>query len=223
MRLKPTGASCVGASVRWRREARVLSCWHLPACLLMMGGPLPSQPRYSPSCQVEIVSSTAIATICGHAADDGEALDLFIVWRGTPGWFEARENILGGREVVRDFATGKDGRVAQYRTYANVTVGFDADFGARTVRIDGDTLSLTHNNTIVVDDVDAPHLRRISNTFRVETALLSSADPCLTLARKSARVRTAFQCTSPPLPAPRRPSWATHQQHVTTVRDRLRQ
>ena len=39
-------------------------------------------------------------------------------------------------EVVRDFAFGKPGRVTPYRTYGDVTVGFDADFDDRTVRID---------------------------------------------------------------------------------------
>ena len=199
-----------------------ISLTHLTAWLFTMGA-LPLQPRDSSRCQVEIVSSTVITTICGHPAGDREALDLFIIWRGTPGWFLKREDVLGSRDVVRDFATGKDGRVAQYRTYANVTVGFDADFGARTVRIDGDTFSLTHNNTIVVDQVDTPHLRRVASTFRVETTLPSSANPSLVLARQWARVRAAFQCTIPPLPPPRSPSWAAHQQHVATVCDRLRQ
>jgi hypothetical protein len=91
------------------------------------------------------------------------------------------------------------------------------------VRIDGETLSLTHDNTIVLDDVDMPHTRRIATTFRVETSLPSSGDTNFLLARKSARVRAAFQCTFPipsPQPSPLSPA---HQRTVPTVCDRLRQ
>jgi hypothetical protein len=182
----------------------------------------PWQPRDAPSCHVEIVSATVITTFCGHAAGTQQVLDLFIMWRGSPGWFQRRENGSGGQDVVRDFAGGKDARVAQYSTYANVTIGFDADFDARTVRIDGDTLSLTHHNTIVVDNVDTPHMRRIATAFRVET-MLPPGDTNFILARKSARVRAAFQCTAPVPSSPSSPLSAARLGHVTTVCERLRQ
>jgi hypothetical protein len=181
----------------------------------------PWQPRDTPSCHVQIVSATVITTFCGHAAGARQALDLFIMWRGTPGWFQRRENGSGASEVVRDFAGGKDARVAQYRTYANVTIGFDADFDARTVRIDGETLSLRHDNTIVVDNVDASHMRRIASTFRVE-AILPPDDTSFFLARKSARVRAAFQCMAPIPSPPPSPLSPRPLGHAPTVCDRLR-
>ena len=195
---------------------------HLVACLFIVVAS-PKQPRGDPSCHVQIVSATVITTLCGHVAGNQQALDLFIIWRGSPGWFQRRENGSGSQDVVRDFSGGKDARVAQYRTYANVTIGFDADFAARTVRIDGETLSLTHDNTIVVDDVDMSHTRRIATTFRVETSLPSSGDTSFRLARKSARVRAAFQCTFPIPPPHTSPLSPAHQRTVPTVCERLRQ
>ena len=197
------------------------SCSPFAACLSILIA-FPWQPRDTPNCHVQIVSTTVITTFCGHAAGAHQALDLFIMWRGTPGWFQGRENRSGGQDVVRDFASGNDNRVAQYRTYANVTIGFDADFDAQTVRIDGETLSLTHDNTIVVDNVDTPHTRRIATTFRVET-ILPPGDTNFILARKSARVRAAFQCTAPIPPPPPSPLSPRPLGHATTVCDRLRQ
>lgn len=199
----------------------LFSCFPF-AAYLSIAIAFPWQPRDTPSCHVQIVSATVITTFCGHAAGAEQALDLFIMWRGSPGWFQRQENGSGGQDVVRDFAGGKDARVAQYRTYANVTIGFDADFDARTIRIDGETLSLTHDNTIVVDNVDMPHMRRIATTFRVET-ILPPGDTNFILARKSARVRAAFQCTVPIPSLPPSLLSPARRGHVTTVCERLRQ
>ena len=67
----------------------------------------PWQLRESPSCQVQIASATVLATFCGHAEGDHQALDLFIMWRGSPGWFQRSENGLRGKDAVRDFAGGR--------------------------------------------------------------------------------------------------------------------
>lgn len=36
----------------------------------------------STSCQSHIVSSTLVATVCGHAADNSQIMDPVILWRG---------------------------------------------------------------------------------------------------------------------------------------------
>lgn len=192
------------------------------AIWLSVAPPLPWQPRDKPTCHATIVSETVITTFCGHASGAQQYLDLFIVWRGTPDWFQRREKGSSGQDVTRDFAGGEGARVAQYRTFAGVTVGFDADFAARTVTIDGDTLSLAHDNIIVVDDVDLPHMRHVATTFRVETIVPLLGDANLILARLSARIRDAFQCT-PHVPSPRRGPFPPAQQgRLATVCERLR-
>jgi hypothetical protein len=182
------------------------------------------QPRDSPTCQAQVLSATVLATSCSHAAGDHRALDLFIMWRGTPGWFQRRENGVKDQEVVRDFAHGEHGRVAQYRTFADVTIGFDADFATTgTVTIDNVAIPLANHNTILVDHVDVPHIRRLGTTFYVEPTLPLRGDTNLILARRSAGVREALQCNVP-LPSPKASpgSPAMHQWHIATVCDLLR-
>jgi hypothetical protein len=192
------------------------------AILLSVAPPSPRQPRDKPSCHATIVSDTVISTFCGHASGEQQYLDLLILWRGTPDWFQRREKGSNGEDVTRDFASGEGARVAEYRTFAGVTVGFDADFAARTVTIDGDTLSLAHDNIIVVDHVDFPYLRHVTTTFRVERTLLPLGDANLVLARISARILDAFQCT-PHVPSPRRGPFRQPQRgNLGTVCERLR-
>jgi hypothetical protein len=65
-------------------------------------------------------------------------------------------------------------------------------------------------------------MRRIATTFRVET-ILPPGDTNFILARKSARVRAAFQCAVPIPSPPPSPLSPARLGHVTTVCERLRQ
>jgi hypothetical protein len=173
-------------------------------------------------CDARVASATVMATVCTHASGDHKMLDLLVLWCGAPGWFQRSEKGGHATEVVRDFAHGERGRVAQFRTYANVTVGFDADFDAHTVAIDSLIVPVS-SNTIVVDDVDVPHIRRITKTFRVDPTLPDRDDAVLIVARRSADVRTALQCdvqTRPPAPGPGWP--VPHQSRAATVCELLR-
>jgi hypothetical protein len=145
-------------------------------------------------CVADVVSATVIATVCTHVSRDHKMLDLLLMWRGAPNWYQRSEN--GGRtkEVVRDFARGERGRVAQFRTYAQVTIGFDADFDADTVTIDGAVVVLNDRNAILIDNVDVPHVRRVAKSFRVDPTLPLRGNMDLALARKSAEVKDALQC-----------------------------
>jgi hypothetical protein len=44
-----------------------------------------SQRREAPGCQASIVSSSVVATYCGHAENGDDVLDLLILWRGGAG------------------------------------------------------------------------------------------------------------------------------------------
>jgi hypothetical protein len=197
-----------------------------PACFaasLFTVAAVPSQQRGSSRCQAQVLSATVLATSCSHPDGDRQALDLFIMWRGSPGWFQRSENGVKTPEVVRDFALGKPGRVAQYRTYGDVTAGFDADFADRKVTIDHVAIPLVSHNAILVDHVDVPHIRGIATTFRVDTTLPQGADANLILARRSAAIRQALQCD---ISLPSAPSAlgtpVLHRWHVPTVCDLLR-
>jgi hypothetical protein len=169
------------------------------------------------------MSATVVATACTHAASGHRVLDLLIMWRGAPGWFQRNEN--GGQvtDVTRDFARAEQGRVAQFKTYADITVGFDAHFDDQTVTIDASVISLANQNAIVVDDVDLPHTRRTIKTLRIDPVLPERGNTLLIVARRSGEVRNVLQCDvyrTSETQGPGSPAW--HRPRVPTVCELLR-
>jgi hypothetical protein len=182
-----------------------------------------SQPAETRDCETQFMSLTVVATACTHGANGQRVLDLLVMWRGAPGWYQRNENGGQMKDVVRDFARGEPGRVAQFRTYSDITVGFDAHFDDQTVTIDGVGVSLISHNAIVVDDVDLPHARRIIKALRVEPALPERGETLFTIARRSREVRDSLQCeihVPSVTEGPGSPVW--HRPRVTTVCELLR-
>src|SRR5262245_5799185 len=172
----------------------------------------PPQPRESASCQSDIVSSTVVATFCGHRQDDNEIVDLLILWRGKPRWFGAGGSGGGGS---RRFGAGTNGVVSQSAYYGAVTIAFQADFDIGSATIGQSTIRLDHINTIVVDDVDRDW--RITNTRWTDPALPLVGDWNLVLAQRSREFVRNLQCDIPMPPPP-----PLTQVPVITVCDKLR-
>src|SRR5262245_12173040 len=86
------------------------------------------QAPESTSCQSDIVSATVVATFCGHRQNDNQILDLLILWRGKPGWFQRHHPGSDGVGGSRVFGAGTKGKVSEHRRYGDVAIGFDADF-----------------------------------------------------------------------------------------------
>src|SRR4029450_4821612 len=95
--------------------------------LLAFAQTVPQQPRENASCQSDIVSSTVVATFCGHRQGENEMLDLLILWRGKPGWFQRHHLGGGGGGGSRRFGAGTNGQVSEHKIYGDVTIAFDAD------------------------------------------------------------------------------------------------
>jgi hypothetical protein len=60
-------------------------------------GRVSAQRPESTSCGSNIVSGTVVATFCSHVSGTDQLLDLLILWRGAPGWFQE----AGGRRAHR--------------------------------------------------------------------------------------------------------------------------
>ena len=183
--------------------------------LAMAAGTVWFQPRESASCQSDIVSSTAVATFCGHRQGDDQFLDLYILWRGKPGWFQNRSLGASGGAGSRSFGAGTNGIVSQRQTYGAVTIAFEADFDANVVTIGQTTIKLDRVNAVVIDDVDGEW--RTSATRRIEPRLPLTGDWNMALAQRSPEVRRDLQCG---VPMPKPPAWS--QLQVVTVCDKLR-
>lgn len=84
----------------------------------------------STSCGTNIISATVVATFCGHPQGSDQRLDLMILWRGAPGWFQRHDVGTSGSGGTRRFGRTTNGYVAQHSTYGNVTIRFEADFDA---------------------------------------------------------------------------------------------
>ena len=174
------------------------------------------QPSESASCQSNIVSSTGVATFCGHRKGNGEVFDLLILWRGKPGWFHGGQS---GVEGTRVFGARTKGVVSARQTYGDVTIAFDADFDAQTVTIGRSTVKLDRINTVIVDDVDgSPH---VSATRWTEPHLPLGGDWNLALAHQSGDLLRDLRCDVPMPAAPA--SFAGTQVPVITVCEKLKE
>lgn len=172
------------------------------------------QAQESARCQSDIVSSTVVATFCGHRDGDTEKLDLLIIWRGSPGWFQ-RKGAGGGGSGGRDrFGAGTKGVVSRWQSYGDVTIRFDVDFDTQVARIGSFTIELDRRNTIVVDGVDAEW--RITATRWTDPVLPLNGDWNLALARQSGEVVRDLRCDV------QMPRSSLPQVPVITVCDKLK-
>jgi len=183
--------------------------------LLAFAQAAPQQPRESTSCQSDIVSSTAVSTFCGHHQGDNEIVDLLVLWRGKPGWFQRNGTGRAGGGGSRSFGAGTNGVVSHSQYYGDVTIAFRADFDTGAVTIGQSTIKLDHINTIVVDDVDRTW--RITNTRWTDPALALVGDWNLALAKRSPELVRELQCGIPMPASPQLP-----QVPVVTVCDKLK-
>jgi hypothetical protein len=181
------------------------------------------QPQESASCGSNIVSSTVVSTYCGHRMGSAEILDLLILWRGTPGWFQRRGGGSVGTGGSSQLGGDTKGHVSQYSTYNDVTIGFDADFDANTVKIGEELIALDSVNTVFVDGVDGPWARRISGTRWIEPtlALTSDMNKMLVLVRRSRELLNYLQCAIP-MPEPPLPRFPGQRIPIVTVCEKLK-
>jgi hypothetical protein len=176
----------------------------------------------SVSCGSNIVSATVVATYCGHRTGGEELLDLMILWRGEPGWFHRRTTASGGGGGSTTTAGGgRRGRVYEYRTYGDVTISFDADFDANTLKIGDVVQPLEGINTVLVDFVDQPDARRILATRSVEPRLPLVGDMNLLVIQRSRELRDYLQCDIP-MPAPPLTRFPMRAIPVVTVCEKLK-
>lgn len=188
--------------------------------LLMVAISLSCRSNERISCQSDIVSSTVVATFCGHRQGANEMLDLLVVWRGAPGWFHNRLfGVGGGGGGFNRFGAGTNGHVGMHQAYGNVTIGFEVDFDTNTVTIGDRAIALVRMNTILVDNVDRPGVHQVSAMRWTAPELPLGGDVNLTLAQRSRELLNDLQCDLP-MPAP--PS-GVPQAPVITVCEKLKQ
>lgn len=182
----------------------------------------PRQAREPTGCGSNIVSATVVATFCGHREGDAEVLDLFILWRGHPGWFQGRGSTGSRGQHTLPLSNQALGRSSEYKTYGEVTVGYDADFDGRTATVDDAVVALDKVNTILVDHVDVPESRHIVRQERLAARLPLVGDYNVFAIRRSPALVTFLQCEIP-MPVQRSARGVpTQAPLVITVCDKLK-
>jgi hypothetical protein len=165
-----------------------------PLVLAQMPGPV--------GCGTNIISSTVVSIYCGHREGDDEMLDLLVLWRGTPGWF----NRAGGRGSSGGSSgvgagRGTKGFAYQYSTYGDITIGVDLNFDANTAKIGEEVFALDSVNIVFIDGVGEPGGGRVYDTRWIEPKLPLVGDPNVLIAQRSREVVNYLRCDIP-MPAP---------------------
>jgi hypothetical protein len=168
--------------------------WCAILAIVLAGAGQRGQPRDPTTCGTNIVSATVVATYCSHSAGPDEILDLLILWRGRPGWFQRRGPGRTGTRGSHTSGAGTNGHVSEYREYDGIAIGYDADFDAGTVAIGDNRIRLDAVNTVLVDAVDAAGGGHVTGTQRIEPGLAPGGDPNLILIRRSPALLTFLQC-----------------------------
>jgi hypothetical protein len=112
------------------------------------------------------VSSGVIGWWMTHPEDAGtSALDLLILWRGTPGWL-FRSGGIGGNASGRQGFGSNTGTQTIWAGDRALTWTFDLT--ANTITILDQSFSLADVNVVLVDDADSPQGSRVVRALRID-------------------------------------------------------
>jgi hypothetical protein len=125
----------------------------------------PSKPPAAEGDSGTFATSAAVmTTYATRRLPSGEALELVILWRGTPGWFTR------GRASSSSGGVTKDG---WRHRFSQGGLEFEAalDFKTRNASIQGEIIKLGGANVILVDSVDSLRGARVAGTLTVDARL----------------------------------------------------
>jgi hypothetical protein len=114
-----------------------------------------------------LVSPSVVASYqaSGNMPTGPLRIDLLVLWRGSPGWFDQRTSIVG--------AGGSDG--VHVVKLATRTLEIQFDSRARTVQVQGQVVALQQNNVLLLDEVDSPGGAKLAGVLRVDATISPSA------------------------------------------------
>ena len=134
-------------------------------------------------------SAAVMTTFVTRVTPSGDALELIILWRGTPGWF------TGGRLSSSSGGTSKDG---WRNRFSQGGLEFEAalDFKTRIANVQGQIIKLGGANVILVDGVDSPKGARVAGTLTVDGRLGDGDGPfrILPVLARSKEIRDYLRC-----------------------------
>ena len=120
-------------------------------------------------------------------AAGSSTLDLFVLWRGSPGWFmkSGSQGSSGGGS-----STGRRGVTVKYGGL-HLHALFDGP--ERLAEIDGRKIPLDDHNVVLVDDVDSADGLKVVKTLRVDPSLSDRTRPEIVI-RRSPELVAYLRC-----------------------------
>lgn len=137
------------------------------------------------------ISPVVVASWFPSRTNGFEELELLVLWRGSPGWFQHP----GGAGGTSD---GLNGPFYDWLKYGDVTLSLEYDPQHKTARIQGSSLAVDKNNVVLVDDVDAPSGPRITGVTVVPRAMPGSAGQIGLILRNSPIIMAFLRCDAAP-------------------------
>ena len=137
-------------------------------------------------------SSSVMAWWMAHRVDaNTSALDLLILWRGTPGWFFRASGIGGSGSGQQGFGSNTGTQTVQA---GDRTLTWTFDLTAKKVTILGQAFSLAEVNVILIDGGDTEQGSRFVRALQIDPVY--SAEPLrFELAvRRSSELLQFLQC-----------------------------
>jgi hypothetical protein len=138
------------------------------------------------------MSSGVIGSWMTHAEDAGtSALDLLILWRGTPGWLFRSDGRGGSVSGHQGFGSNTG---TQTVWAGGRALSWTFDLTAKTITILGQSFSLAQVNVVLVDDADSPQGSRVVRALRIDPTYQGDALHFELAVRRSPELLEFLQC-----------------------------
>jgi hypothetical protein len=140
------------------------------------------------------LSSSVNATWTAHGPPPNGpwTLELLVLWRGSPGWWETpgiRSGMSGGSAVG-----GQSRLVTQSVSIGGRTLELQFDPQTREARLETQVFELGGSNVLLVDDVDSVTGPRIVGSVRVESLFEQSGNGVDAIVRQSPELVAFLRC-----------------------------
>ena len=117
------------------------------------------------------VSASVMVTFVTRRVSDTHALEVLVLWRGTPGWSQPT-----GSSGSSSSGGSSGGSWSERYSRGSFSFEISGDARTRTANILGRTLDLTKGNAILVEGADSPNGPQIARTLVVDTPLPNGAN-----------------------------------------------
>jgi hypothetical protein len=144
-----------------------------------------------------VVSPAVVATWFTHREPAGGwALELLVLWRGTPGWFMAGGGSggSGGGSSPPSAVEGQRGPEVQRLFFGGLRLEVRFDPVTGTAQIQDEVIALQGVNVILVDEVDSARGLRIAGTEWVDPQLPESPVQIEAVVRRSPELFSFLRC-----------------------------